>query len=82
MALFLGIHKIPEGMSLDDAREGWSAYKQNATEMGINPLHTAVSLERGFAYCQTEADSAEKVKEAHEKAGVPVDDVVEITKFE
>ncbi|KKQ89719.1 MAG: hypothetical protein UT12_C0009G0028 [Candidatus Curtissbacteria bacterium GW2011_GWC2_38_9] len=59
MAVFLGVHKLPEGMQEADMVKGWEDYKTNATAAGLRPLSAVVSLEKGFAYCQTEAESAD-----------------------
>jgi len=78
MTVFLGIHKLVPGMSETDVREGYEKYKQGAVAKGLKPLGAVVSMEKGFAYCQTEAQSAQEVKEAHEGAAVPLEDVVEV----
>ncbi|MBI2594329.1 hypothetical protein HYW39_01385 [Candidatus Curtissbacteria bacterium] len=35
-------------------------------------------MEKGFAYCQTEAQSADQVHQAHSNASIPLEDVVEV----
>lgn len=82
MAIFLGIHKIPEGMTEDQVKEGWEKYKESATSKGIQAISAVVSLDKGFAYCQTIANSADQVREAHEVAEIPIEDVVEVEKLE
>lgn len=77
MALFLGVHKF-EGLSEAEVHEGWEKYKQSATSAGLRPLSAVVSLEKGFAYCQTEAESADQVRAAHQSAEIPLEDVVEV----
>ena len=79
MAVFLGVHKLEPGMSEDDVRNGYETYKKSAIESGLKPLGAVVSLEKGFAYCQTEADSANQVREAHTKVEVPLEDVIIVT---
>lgn len=81
MALFLGVHKIPSGMSSKEVEEGFEEYKKSAREAGLTPLSAVYSIDKGFAYCQTEADSAEQVREAHEKAKIPIEDVVLVEKI-
>lgn len=80
MAIFLGVHKLKPGMTDQDTREGFAKYKQNAQELGINPMSAVFNTEKGFAYCQTEADSTDQVREAHQKAGIPLEDVIEVEK--
>lgn len=82
MALFLGVHKLEKGMTVKEAEEGFERYKASARSTGLNPISTVVSLEKGFAYCQTEADSAQQVKDAHEEAEIPIEDVIEVKKLD
>lgn len=79
MSVFLGVHKLMPGMSLDDAKNGYESYKKNATESGLKPLGAVVSMEKGFAYCQTEAESEDQVRQAHAKAEIPLEDVIMVT---
>lgn len=79
MPIFLGIHKLQPGMSEDEVKEGYETYKRSATEAGLKPLGAVVSLEKGFAYCQTEAESADQVREAHSKVEIPLEDAVMVT---
>ena len=78
MAVFLGVHKLVPGMSENDVREGYEKYKQGAMAKGLKPLGAVVSMEKGFAYCSTEAQSAQEVREAHEGAAIPLEDVAEV----
>lgn len=79
MPVFLGIHKLPEEMTEEQVREGWYKYKQSAVSKGLKPISAVVSLEKVFAYCQTEADSADQVREAHARVEIPLEDVIEVT---
>lgn len=81
MAEFLGVHKLDPSMSEADVVAGFETYKETATKMGLKPLHAHVSMEKGFAYCLTEANSAEEVQKAHEGAA-PLADVVEVKTLE
>lgn len=78
MALFLGIHKIPAGMSEQEIAEGFANYKKSAASAGIHALSAVYNIEKGFAYCQTEAPSADMVRKAHEDVNVPLEDVIEV----
>jgi hypothetical protein len=79
MPLFLGVHKLPSGENVEEMTHGsWEKYKEAASGMGLKPLKALVSFEKGVAYCQTEADSGDQVKEAHDKAEVPLEDVYEV----
>lgn len=78
MTLFLGIHKVPQEAQESEIIEGYNQYKQSAQSMGLKPLGAVYSMEKGFAYCQTEANSAEEVRKAHENVQIPLEDAVEI----
>ena len=80
MAQFLGVHKSTDiGVMTDQqAVDGFKKYKEAATKMGLNATHAYYSLEKGFAYCITEAESADKVREAHAGVDIPLEDVIEV----
>lgn len=79
MAVFLGTHKLQARMSEEDVKAGYETYKKSAMEAGLKPLGAVVSMEKGVAYCQTEADSVDQVKEAHTKVEIPLEDVIMVT---
>lgn len=79
MAVFLGIHKLMPGMTNTQVEEGYAKYKQSAQARGLHPLGAVYSMEKGFAYCQTEAQSADQVRDAHQNVAIPLEDVVEVT---
>ena len=78
MVEFLGVHKVPAEMTEGDVTEGFNSYKEAASKMGLKASHAHFSLEKGFAYCLTEASSADEVKKAHENVAIPLEDVVEV----
>ena len=80
MAQFLGVHKMGDiGATTDqEAADGFSKYKDAASKLGLNATHVHYSLEKGFAYCITEAESKDEVKEAHASANIPLEDVIEV----
>lgn len=78
MAVFLGVHKIPAELTEEEIKQGWEKYRQNANSKGLKPLGAVYSLEKGFAYCQTEAESADQVRDAHETVVIPLEDVIEV----
>lgn len=82
MPLFLGVHKLKAGMTEEETEESYGRYKRSAQEDGLNPVFAVYNAEKGFAYCQTEADSAEQVRKAHEKVNIPLEDVMEVIKVE
>ena len=78
MAIFMGVHKLAQGMSEEEAQAGYAKYKESAMKNGLKPLGAIVSVEKGFAYCQTEADSIDQVWQAHKVVEIPLEDVVEV----
>lgn len=82
MALFLGVHKITSGVTKDTIQHGYQTYKQSAQGMGLKTLGAVYSMEKGFAYCQTEANSKEEVRKAHENVQIPLEDVIEVQAVE
>ena len=84
MAQFLGVHKTSDigAMTDEDAANGFHKYKEAAAKMGLNATHAHYSLEKGFAYCLTEAQSADQVRQAHANAEIPLEDVIEVKTIE
>lgn len=78
MTVFLGVHKIPAEMAEKDIIEGFEKYKESAKSKGIHAISAVYSVEKGFAYCQTEAQTADQVREAHEALAIPLEDVIEV----
>ena len=80
MAQFLGVHKMANiGAATDqEAADGFHKYQEAAAKMGLKATHAHYSLEKGFAYCLTEAGSADEVKKAHDNAAIPLEDVIEV----
>lgn len=78
MTVFLGVHKIPAGIEEKEIVEGFEKYKENARSKGLRPISAVYNVEKGFAYCQTEAQTADQVREAHETVKVPLEDVIEV----
>lgn len=78
MSVFLGVHKLNEGMQEADVQKGWETYKASAQKAGLRPIGAVVGVDKGFAYCQTEADSADQVRQAHAEVEIPLEDVVAV----
>ena len=78
MKEFLGVHKIPVGeMTEDEIQSGFKDYQNAASKMGLKAKHVHISMEKGFAHCVTEAETADQVRQAHEGIA-PLEDVVEV----
>lgn len=78
MAVFIGVHKIPAGLGEADLQNGWDSYKTEAQKRGLRPIRVRYNMEKGVAYCETEAPSENEVRDAHQNVQVPLEDVVEV----
>lgn len=78
----MGVHKLLAGMQEGDVRKGWEDYKTSAIAAGLRPISAVVSVEKGFAYCQTEAQSADQVHQTHANVSIPLEDAVEVKTLE
>ena len=78
MATFLGFHDMG-GSTTDEAMgKNWGTYKAACDELGIKAQHVHFNAGAGRAFCVTEADSADQVQKAHQEAGVPLIEVLEV----
>jgi hypothetical protein len=64
MATYLGIHDMGGAVSED--------------QLGVKAQHVHFSAESGRAFCLTEAESTGQVQKAHDKAGVPLKEILEV----
>jgi hypothetical protein len=48
-------------------------------EVGVKWLHSFLSADKRKTYCLYEADSAEAIREAARRAGLPVDMIIELS---
>ncbi len=78
MATFLGVHDMGSGISDDMVQQNWDKYKAACVKAGLGAKHAHASAERGKAFCITEADRADQVQKAHDDAGVPVNEIIEV----
>lgn len=76
MPLIIGIHKIA-GSTEEQMQAGWAKYKEAAVGRGLKPIRVKYNLQKGLAFCETEAPTEAAVREAHQDAGVLPDDVIE-----
>ncbi len=84
MKFFIDTHDaksktFPGGITKEQFASFFSAYEKAAREEGVVVLRVHVGFEEGRAYCFNMAPSAEHVKRAHEKAGLPFDVITEVT---
>lgn len=80
MALFLIERQFAEEMKLDAA--GAALIKQINEASGVNWLFSFLSADRRKTYCLYEAPSAEAIREAARRAGLPADVVVEVSEMQ
>lgn len=81
MPIFLGVHKLPKEFKDREVRAGWRTYQKSARAMKLKPLSAVYSLTKRFAYCQTEAKTAQEVRRAHTKVEIPLEAVIEVERI-
>jgi hypothetical protein len=84
MKFFLDTHDhrsktFPHGISKEQFAEFFAKYEKLSREEGVAVLRAHVGFEDGRAYCFNMAASAEEVRRAHEKAGLPFETITEVT---
>src|ERR1041384_2126451 len=70
---------FPAGIDKQGFAQFFAEYERVARTEGVVVLRVHVGLEEGRAFCFNMAPSAEHVKRAHEKAGLPFDTITEVT---
>ena len=83
MKLFVDTHDaqngtFPAGISAEDFRGFMQKYEEACAAEGVVILRTHVGLEEGRAFCFNMATSAEAVRRAHERVGLPFDTITEV----
>jgi hypothetical protein len=76
MPLFLIERQFPDVVQLDAA--GVRGIKEINAESGVGWLYSFLSANRKKTFCLYEASSAEAIREAARKAGLPADTVIEL----
>ncbi len=69
---------FPQKLSKEEFAAFFQKYEAACREEGVVLLRVSVGLEQGRAYCYTAAPSAEAVKRAHERVGLPFDAITEV----
>lgn len=69
---------MPEGTTLEQVKESWEKYKQASLAKGLKPLHAHYNIEKGVAYCETDATNMQEVEDAHKDASVPFEEIVQV----
>lgn len=84
MKLFIDTHDktkqtFPEKISGDELKEFYGNYMKVFAEEGVVIVRTFVNPGDGRAFCLNLANSAEDVKRAHDRVGLPYDSITEVT---
>ena len=83
LKLFIDTHNrdsgtFPQQISATEFAAFYAGYQQACAEEGVISLKVFSDMEQGRAYCLTLAKSAEAVKRAHERVGLPFDSISEV----
>ncbi|PKO48496.1 MAG: DUF4242 domain-containing protein [Betaproteobacteria bacterium HGW-Betaproteobacteria-4] len=84
MRYFLDTHDrargtFPAQLSPEEFEVFFAQYEAACQAEGVIPLRTHVGFAEGRAFCLNLAPDAESVRRAHERVGLPYDDISEIT---
>lgn len=69
---------FPENISPEQFRLFFSGYEEACRAEGVIPVRLHVGFQDGRAFCLTMAESADAVRRAHERVGLPFDAITEI----
>lgn len=84
MRYFLDTHdrargSFPAQLSPEEFEVFFAQYEAACQAEGVIPLRTHVGFAEGRAFCLNLAPDAESVRRAHQRVGLPYDDISEIT---
>lgn len=84
MKFYVDTHDVkndtfPAGLTKEQFEGFFAAYELACYEEGVVPLRIHLSYEDGRAFCFNMAPDAESVRRAHVKAGLPYDQITEVT---
>jgi hypothetical protein len=77
MTLFMIERNFAEELNL--TAEGARSVGQINAEVGVKWVHSFLSADKRKTYCLYEAESAEAIREAARRAGLPADVIVELS---
>ena len=66
---------------LEENRDAAAAINQVNEEAGVDWLISFLSADRKKTYCLYQAPSAEAIREAARRAGIPVDEIIEVSEL-
>ena len=84
MRYFLDTHDrargtFPAQLSPEEFEVFFAQYEAACQAEGVIPLRTHVGFAEGRAFCLNLAPDAEAVRRAHQRIGLPYDDISEVT---
>lgn len=84
MKLFIDTHDkrkktFPEKISREEFAAVFKKYAQACSEEGVVIVNTLFNFQDGRMFCVNMAETAEAVKRAHDKVGLPYDEITELT---
>ena len=71
-------HTFPAGISPDDFASFYAKFEEACRAEGVISLRAHVGFDKGRAFCFTMAPDADAVRRAHERVGLPFDDITEV----
>ena len=83
LKLFIDTHNretgtFPEQISETEFASFYENYQQACAQEGVVSLRVYSDMDSGKAFCVTLAESADAVKRAHERVGLPFDSISEV----
>ena len=82
MPLFMDVHNIEGGVSVEDVAGAHKADLETQGEYGVNYLRYWVDGDAGRIFCLVEADSAEDANTVHREAhGLVADEIFSVEEF-
>ena len=66
---------------LEENREAAAGINQINAETGVEWLISFLSADRKKTYCLYQAPSADAIREAARRAGIPADEIIEVTEL-
>jgi hypothetical protein len=78
MAVYLGIHDMGQAVPEDQMKSSWEAYKAACDKHSCTAIRAHIAAGQGKAFCLTEASSSDEVHAAHDEAGVPIKEILEV----
>jgi hypothetical protein len=84
MKFYVDTHDVnnntfPDGLTPEAFEQFFSAYEEACYEEGVVPLRIHLSYEEGRAFCFNMAPDEDAVRRAHNRVGLPFDNITEVT---